>query len=120
MRVRLGILLVLLAAACGGLAWAHASVNDQKDQVDIQGTTVAGNVSAVEGTEVTLEASLLERLFWSIRCVPGKEPAVQTEFTRYWNEHPLSSEWYDGGMYVSLFNSNWYGEDSEEEPDRMG
>lgn len=120
MRVRLGILLVLLAAACGGLAWAHASVNDQKDQVDIQVTTVAGNVSAVEGTEVTLEASLLERLFWSIRCVPGKEPAVQTEFTRYWNEHPLSSEWYDGGMYVSLFNSNWYGEDSEEEPDRHG
>lgn len=120
MRVRLGILLVLLAAACGGLAWAHASVNDQKDQVDIQVTTVAGNVSAVEGTEVTLEASLLERLFWSIRCVPGKEPAVQTEFTRYWNEHPLSSEWYDGGMYVSLFNSNWYGDESEEEPDRHG
>lgn len=120
MRVRLGILLVLLAAACGGLAWAHASVNDQKDQVDIQVTTVAGNVSAVEGTEVTLEASLLERLFWSIRCVPGDTPAVQTEFTRYWNEHPLSSEWYDGGMYVSLFNSNWYGEDSEEEPDRHG
>lgn len=120
MRVRLGILLVLLAAACGGLAWAHASVNDQKDQVDIQVTTVAGNVSAVEGTEVTLEASLLERLFWTVRCVPGDTPAVQTEFTRYWNEHPLSSEWYDGGMYVSLFNSNWYGEDSEEEPDRHG
>ncbi len=120
MRVRLGILLVLLAAACGGLAWAHASVNAQKDQVDIQVTTVAGDVSAVEGTEVTLEASLLERLFWTVRCVPGKEPAVQTEFTRYWNEHPLSSEWYDGGMYVSLFNSNWYGEDSEEEPDRHG
>lgn len=120
MRVRLGILLVLLAAACGGLAWAHASVNAQKDQVDIQVTTVAGDVSAVEGTEVTLEASLLERLFWTVRCVPGDTPAVQTEFTRYWNEHPLSSEWYDGGMYVSLFNSNWYGEDSEEEPDRHG
>ena len=120
MRVRLGILLVLLAAACGGLAWAHASVNDQKDQVDIQVTTVAGNVSAVEGTEVTLEASLLERLFWTVRCVPGDTPAVQTEFTRYWNEHPLSSEWYDGGMYVSLFNSNWYGDESEEEPDRHG
>lgn len=120
MRVRLGILLVLLAAACGGLAWAHASVNDQKDQVDIQVTTVAGNVSAVEGTEVTLEASLLERLFWTVRCVPGDTPAVQTEFTRYWNEHPLPSEWYDGGMYVSLFNSNWYGDESEEEPDRHG
>ncbi|WP_295587741.1 hypothetical protein [uncultured Oscillibacter sp.] len=120
MRVRLGILLVLLAAACGGLIWTHASVNGQKDQMDIQVTTVAGDVSAVEGTEVTLEASLLDRLFWTARCVPGKEPAVQTEFTRYWNEHPLSSEWDSGGMYVSLFNSNWYGEDSEEEPDRQG
>lgn len=118
MRVRLGVLLVLLAAACGGLAWAHASVNDQKDQVDIQVTTVAGDVSAVEGTEVTLEASLLDRLFWSIRCVPGKEPAVQTEFTRYWNEHPLSSEWDGGSMYVSLFSNNWYNDD--EEPDRYG
>ena len=120
MRVRLGILLVLLAAACGGLAWAHASVNAQKDQVDVRVTTVAGDVSAVEGTEVTLEASLLNRLFWTVRCVPGKEPAVQTEFTRYWNEHPLSSEWDGGNMYVSFFNSNWYGEDSEEEPDRHG
>ena len=118
MRVRLGILLVLLAAACGGLVWAHASVNGQKDQVDIQVTTVAGEVSAVEGTEVTLEASLLERLFWTVRCVPGDTPAVQTEFTRYWNEHPLSWEQDNGGMYVSLFNSNWYGEDSEEEPER--
>ena len=118
MRVRLGVLLVLLAAACGGLAWAHASVNDQKDQVDIQVTTVAGDVSAVEGTEVTLEASLLDRLFWSIRCVPGKEPAVQTEFTRYWNEHPLSWEQDDGGMYVSIFSNNWYNDD--EEPDRYG
>ena len=119
MRVRLGVLLVLLAAACGGLAWAHASVNDQKDQVDIQVTTVAGDVSAVEGTEVMLEASLLDRLFWSIRCVPGKEPAVQTEFTRYWNEHPLSLErGSDGSRFVSLFNSNWYGDESEEEPDR--
>ena len=119
MRVRLGILLVLLAAACGGLAWAHASVNAQKDQVDVRVTTVAGDVSAVEGTEVTLEASLLNRLFWSIRCVPGKEPAVQTEFTRYWNEHPLSLErGSDGSLFVSLFNSNWYGDESEEEPDR--
>lgn len=119
MRVRLGILLVLLAAACGGLIWTHASVNGQKDQMDIQVTTVAGDVSAVEGTEVTLEASLLDRLFWTARCVPGKTLAVQTDFTRYWNEHPLYSEWDGGGMYVSLFNSNWYG-DSEEEPDRYG
>ena len=119
MRVRLGILLVLLAAACGSLVWVHASVNGQKDQVDIQVTTVAGDVSAVEGTEVTLEASLLDRLFWTARCVPGKTLAVQTDFTRYWNEHPLYSEWDGGGMYVSLFNSNWYG-DSEEEPDRQG
>lgn len=118
MRVRLGILLVLLAAACGSLVWVHASVNGQKDQVDIQVTTVAGDVSAVEGTEVTLEASLLDRLFWTVRCVPGDTPAVQTEFTRYWNEHPLSLEWdSDGNLFVSLFNSNWYG-DSEEKPER--
>lgn len=119
MRIRLGILLILLAAACGGLVWAHASVNAQKDQVDIQVTTVAGDVSAAEGTEVTLEASLFERLFWTIRCAPGETPAVQTEFTRYWNEHPLYWQWDGGGMYVSLFNNNWYS-DRGEEPVRHG
>lgn len=119
MRVRLGILLVLLAAACGGLAWTHALVNEQRDQVDVQATTVTGDVSAVEGTEVTLKASLVDRLFWTIRCAPGETPAVQTDFTRYWNEHPLYSEWDGGGMYVSLFNDNWYSDEGEE-PDRHG
>ena len=91
MRVRLGILLVLLTAACGSLVWTHASVNERKEQVDVQVTTVAGDVSAVEGTEVTLDASLFDRLFWSIRCTPGAEPAVQSKYTYYWNEQPW--EW---------------------------
>ena len=118
MRVRLGILLVLLAAACGGLAWTHASVNAQKDQVDIQVTTVAGDVSAVEGTEVTLDASLFGRLFWSIRCTPGAEPMVQSKYTHYWNEQPQHWSWDSGGLYVSFFNGNWY--DGEAEDDRYG
>ena len=118
MRVRLGILLVLLAAACGGLVWTHASVNERKEQVDVQVTTVAGDVSAVEGTEVTLDASLFDRLFWSIRCTPGAEPAVQSKYTYYWNEQPWEWSWDSGGLYVSLFNSNWYSE--EEEDDRNG
>lgn len=118
MRVRLGILLVLLAAACGGLAWTHASVNAQKDQVDVQVTTVAGDVSAVEGTEVTLDASLFGRLFWSIRCTPGAEPMVQSKYTHYWNEQPQHWSWDSSGLYVSFSPSNWYEEDSEEEPDR--
>lgn len=116
MRVRLGILLVLLAAACSGLVWANASANAQKDQVDIQMTTVAGDVSAMEGTEVTLDASLFNRLFWSIRCTPGAEPMVQSKYTRYWNEQPRHWSWDSSGLYVSLFNSNWYNE--EEEDDR--
>ena len=116
MRVRLGILLVLLTAACGSLVWTHASVNERKEQVDVQVTTVAGDVSAVEGTEVTLDVSLFDRLFWSIRCTPGAEPAVQSKYTYYWNEQPWEWSWDIGGLYVSLFNSNWYGE--EEEDDR--
>lgn len=118
MRVRLGILLVLLTAACGSLVWTHASVNERKEQVDVQVTTVAGDVSAVEGTEVTLDASLFDRLFWSIRCTPGAEPAVQSKYTYYWNEQPWEWSWDIGDLYVSLFNSNWYGE--EEEDDRYG
>ena len=118
MRVRLGILLVLLAAACGGLAWTHASVNAQKDQVDIQVTTVAGDVSAVEGTKVTLDASLFGRLFWSIRCTPGAEPMVQSKYTHYWNEQPQHWSWDSSGLYVSFFNGNWY--DGEAEDDRYG
>ncbi len=116
MRVRLGILLILLVAACGGLAWTHASVNAQKDQVDVQVTTVAGDVSAVEGTEVTLDASLFGRLFWSIRCTPGAEPMVQSKYTHYWNEQPQHWSWDSSGLYVSFFNSNWY--DGEAEDDR--
>ncbi len=116
MRVRLGILLILLAAACGGLAWTHASVNAQKDQVDVHVTTVAGDVSAVEGTEVTLDASLFGRLFWSIRCTPGAEPMVQSKYTHYWNEQPQHWSWDSRGLYVSFSPSNWY--DGEAEDDR--
>ena len=118
MRVRLGILLVLLAAACGSLVWTHASVNERKEQVDVQVTTVAGDVSAVEGTEVTLDASLFGRLFWSIRCTPGAEPMVQSKYTHYWNEQPQHWSWDSSGLYVSFFNGNWY--DGEAEDDRYG
>lgn len=60
--------------------------------------------SAVEGTEVTLDASLFDRLFWSIRCTPGAEPAVQSKYTYYWNEQPWEWSWDIGDLYVSLFN----------------
>lgn len=81
MRKSLIVTLLLAAIALGGLCYAHAAVNAQKDAVVITETTVAGDPAAAEGICVQLRTKLAGHLLWETNYAAGAPDGTYTDFT---------------------------------------
>ena len=64
MRRDFAIMLALLIAAVGVVPWAHGTVNEAKDQVEIRETILYGDSFWAEGLEVGFNSKFKDQIFW--------------------------------------------------------
>ncbi|MBQ8589022.1 MAG: hypothetical protein IJ486_01005 [Firmicutes bacterium] len=91
MRRDFAIMLALLIAAVGVVPWAHGTVNEAKDQVEIRETILYGDSFWAEGLEVGFNSKLKDQIFWDTTFWPGTDRVEETEY-RYYLEGSVTSD----------------------------
>ena len=86
MRRDFAIMLALLIAAVGVVPWAHGTVNEAKDQVEIRETILYGDSFWAEGLEVGFNSKFKDQIFWDTTFWPGTDKKAETKFSYY---HPM-------------------------------
>lgn len=101
MRKALIVLLVALLISAVGFAAAHGTVNQYKEYVTWEETTLYGDKSEVEGVSVRTMNHYSQRLLWETEGTLGGELNPKTEFTFSNNSFSFPSEITYEGLHMN-------------------
>lgn len=119
MRRFFALALVLFLLSSGGLIFAQASVNFERDTLEYAETIHEGSAEAARGVEVELTATSGRQLVWDISLHPGCAP--QAEFEFHDDAVRIESEIEYYGVHINqYYESNGDLFDQETPPEGIG
>ena len=80
MRKTMFIFVLLLAFSIGVIFYAHITLSAEHENVSFTEVFSFGDISAADGLTVSVQATLVNHLFWDSVHTFGETPATQTDF----------------------------------------
>jgi len=108
MRKAMILALLVLLLCLGGVYYAAATINQNRDQVVIEEEILYGDKACAEGLTALVHTTLDYHLFWDTTYVLGEVPVTQTEYRFSAKEESPDYDWGHHGVQLDTFTGMTY------------